>query len=256
MSATDVHALADIFTPPPAPQPPPVDVEAYAYESALRSLIFLGANSSPRSTQDSLGSSEAGSPCDRQLAYRLSHVPAVNLRDPLASLFGIGFHAAMAELFRRLDAGAGRFLVEQAVTYRGVPGTTDLFDRMSGTVVDWKSTKKAKIAAMRRDGPSQTYVVQVQLYGAALAARGEMVRYVALCFVPIDDDLDEMWLWRAPFNPQVADEAIERLERLRGLAPDAVAPTPSRLCPWCNHHRPQSTDIARACPGVAEGSNS
>jgi len=261
-------------TPEPAqawaqPQPvkaPTLDPDAYALADVLRTLIALGSFTTARSTQVSLGSSEAGHPCDRRLAYKLrrsdpatstawttaqvQQQPAhANLRDPLRALVGSGFHAAVAEIFTRLDGGSGRFLVESSVEYRGTPGTADLYDRWTGTVIDWKSSLKSKISHIRRDGPSAQYLTQVQLYGAALKARGEDVRTVALAWVPVDGELSGVYVWRAPFDQTVADEAIDRLVRLRGLPPEKARATPDRLCPWCSHYLPGSTDLTIGCPG-------
>jgi hypothetical protein len=210
------------------------------------------AYTSERSLQTSLGSSEAGHQCDRRIAYKLAGVPAVNLRDPLRSLLGVGWHAAMADLFRRVDAGSGRYLVEARVTYRGVPGTLDLFDRYTHTVVDWKTSRKSNVMHLRHDGPRKHQTVQVQLYAAGLAQQGEDVRYVALAFVPTDaDSLQDLWLWRAPYDQAVADAAIDRVNTLTGVSPGNVQCVPDRLCPWCAHYRPASDDLNVGCPGRA-----
>lgn len=227
----------------------PLDVEAYALETALRGLVHLGTATSARSLQASLGSSEAGHACDRRIAYRLAGARPTNLTDPLRAFVGSGFHSAIAELFVRLDAGSGRFLVEQRLMYRGLPGTVDLFDRYTRTVIDWKTTLKSKLTKVRHDGPAQPYIVQTQLYGAALAASGEDVRSVALAFVPVDGSLADLWVWRARFDQRIADDAIDRIERLAGKDPATVKHTPDRLCPWCSHFREGSTDLAAGCPG-------
>ena len=230
----------------------PHSPEAYGLEVSLRSLVFLAAVTSPRARQTSLGGSEAGHACDRRIAYRLAGTPIVNLRDPLRSIVGIGFHAAMAELFTRLDAGSGRFLVEVPVAYRGIPGTVDLYDRHERTVIDWKTKLSAKLRKVRHEGPSTSYVTQTMLYAAALREQGEDVRHVALAFVPVDaTDLSGMYVWRAPFDKAIADAAVDRIERLRGRDPSTVEATPDRLCPWCSQYRPGSTDLRVGCPGGA-----
>lgn len=228
----------------------PFDPEAYALESALRSLVMLGAVTARRAIQTTLGSSEAGHLCDRRIAYKLAGVPSANLRDPLRSFVGVGVHYALAEMFSRLDATSGRFLVERELNYRGIPGTVDLFDRFAKTIIDWKTTTLAKIKRLRHEGPTASYVVQTQLYGAALVAAGEDVRHVALAFLPIDGTLDDLWVWRAPFDQSIADRAVDRIVRLAGQDPASVPASPDRMCPWCHHYRKGSTDLARACPGV------
>lgn len=219
-------------------------------ERELRSLVSLGAVTMPRALQTTLGSSEAGHLCDRRIAYKLAAVPMVNLRDPLRSLVGVGVHSALASIFYRLNATSGRFLVERDLDYRGMPGTVDLFDRYTKTVIDWKTTTLAKLKRLRHEGPTASYVVQTQLYGAALVAAGEDVRHVALAFLPIDGELNDLWVWRAPFDPSIADRAIDRIKRLAGKRPEDVRATPDHLCPWCAHYRKGSSDLTQACPGV------
>ena len=246
-----------LHQPAPARLPDP-DPEAYALEESLRSLIALGAATHPRSRQHAIGASEIGRGCARRLAYRLADVPPVNLTDPLRALAGAGVHAVMADTFRRLDAGSGRFLVEVPVRYRGVPGTCDLFDRLTGTVIDWKTILKSKVGRLRVNGPSPEHVTQVQVYGAALACQGENVRAVALAFLPVDATLADMWLWRGTPDIDIADKAVDRLNGIAArqldspdgrVEPSLVEPTPSALCRWCDHHNPQSTDSDTACRG-------
>nr|WP_237418441.1 PD-(D/E)XK nuclease family protein [Actinomadura rayongensis] len=151
---------------------------------------------------------------------------------------------------RAVDGGAGRFLVEHRVSYRGVSGTADLYDRRERLAVDWKTTKKAKIRALRRSGAApRNYVTQLQTYGAGLAAAGESPERVALVWLPVDGTLSDVHAWVTPYDRAVADAAIDRLESLRGLTPAAVAASPSRLCEWCDWYQPGGGD---GCPGAGE----
>jgi hypothetical protein len=238
------------------------DPEAYALGMALRSLVSLGAATAPRSLSRAVGASQLGAVCDRRLAYKLAGTPPVNLTDPLRALVGVGVHLVLADMFRRLDQGAGRFLVETPVTYRGVHGTCDLYDRWSGTVVDWKSTLKAKLSHVRAEGPSPEQVVQCHTYGAGLTVAGEKVRTVALVYVPVDGGLDDWHVWRAPYDQTIVDGAVDRLNQLAQvqltapsgrLQPSTVTPTPTVLCGWCEHHNAASDDTDRACPGNQKG---
>jgi hypothetical protein len=240
----------------PAPQTGPIpDAEAYALETTMRSLVALGASMHPRTRQKTVGMSEVGRGCARRLAYKMADATPVNLTDPLRALVGAGVHAAMAETFRRLDGGSGRFLVEVPLRYRGVPGTCDLYDRLTGTVVDWKTTMRAKIGRLRVDGPSVEYVTQVQLYAAALATQGEDVRAVALVFVPVDSTLADLWAWRGVVDAARADAAVDRLNGIHALdwdtrGPSVVDPSPGPLCKFCEYHNPSSADADLACKGA------
>ena len=234
----------------PRPPTPAHHAEAYALEAALRSHLNLGALTSPRSTQGAVGMSEAGRPCDRQLAHRLAGTRPVNLTDPGRALVGTGTHHALAEVFGRLDGGSGRFEVERRVNYRGVPGTVDLYDRVTGTVVDWKTTTAGKLKRVRHDGPRVEYVTQVNLYAAALDVAGESVAWVALAYLPVDGTLADLWVWRARYDRAVADAAVARLDSLRMVDhPSTVAASPGPLCPWCPYYRPHVPASRDTCPG-------
>jgi hypothetical protein len=178
----------------------------------------------------------------------------VNHRDPVRTLVGLGLHLVLRDLFGRLGGGvSGWFLTDAAVAHGTVPGTLDLYDRPMRTVVDWKSTTKAKLPQLRRDGPPMVSVVQLQLYARGLVALGEDPRFVALHYIPIDGELADSWLWRGVVDLRVADEAVSRVESLRGRDPGTVPCMPDRLCPWCHHYNPNTTDLSRSCPGNAKG---
>lgn len=233
--------------------PPPTDSVADPIASALAShiadVLWMGSATSPRSLQQRIGFSELGGTCDRALAHRLRGTPRINFPDPLASLLGVGIHLGLAEIFRRRDAGTGRYLIEHPVEYGGSKGTVDLFDRRLKTVIDWKSKPLAKVKRVRAGGPSPDYVTQLHLYGTALREAGEAVDEVALVFLPIDGTLPDIHVWRSPLDPSIAHKAIARLSGMDGKGITDVPATPSPLCPWCAWHRPGSTDLSIACPG-------
>jgi PD-(D/E)XK nuclease superfamily len=234
--------------------PPRTDIDSLLLGDHLRDALWTAAMTSPRTLQVTLGASEIGGECDRQMAYRALGTPPVNHADPLRALVGLGVHLQLADMFRRLDGGSGRYLVEERVSYRGVPGTVDLFDRRRHAVIDWKSTTKAKIRRIARDGPPGKYVVQGQTYGAALEARGETVTHVAMCYVPVDSDLSDVVAFVFPYDRAKADAAIDRWEQVRETAATSgasgIQATPTRLCPWCSHYRPASSDLDTGCPGI------
>lgn len=252
--------------------PPEADVSAQVYRQELadrpellpnailaelcRDAIWQASVTSPRSLQPTLGASEIGGECNRQMAYRAVFTPAVNFRDPMRVIAGTGLHEALANMFQRLDSGSGRYLIERRCEYRGVPGTVDLFDRRRGQVIDWKSAMPDKLPDIRRNGPPRKYIVQVQLYGAALEQAGETVRNVAVVYVPLGGELSDLRAFTVPYDRSVADDAIDRFntitEQASSSGPGAVGANPTRLCGWCAHYRPGSTDLDQACPGTSE----
>lgn len=253
VTAEQPPAKPYVHPPEPTKQDRQESPLAMVLAELLRDQIFTAAHTSPRSLQVSLGASEIGGQCARQIAYRSTGVPGNNLRDPMRVLAGIGLHAALAELFTRLDAGSGRYLVEQKVSYRGVPGTVDLFDRRKHVVIDWKSVLKGRLWDVKNTGPQEKYVTQVQIYGAALAAQGEQVDNVAVVYVPLDSELTDLTAYVFPFDQAKADQAIDRFNEIRSAAtlngPSHLDANPTRLCPWCDHYKPGSVDLQTGCPG-------
>jgi hypothetical protein len=236
---------------------PTIDPDALALGKLLATFIAMGATLDDRSRQVEIGSSEVGWPCDRRVVYKISGVaPANPDGDPLRRLIGTGVHLALAGVFRLLDSGHGFFLVEFPVRYRDIPGTADLVFRHGNVVIDWKTAKKEKITRIKREGPPRHYVVQAMLYAAALRAMGYQITHVAIAWLPIDIDhtegLDKLYVWRAPFNQALADDAVDRIERLSGKRPSQVDPRPDRLCRFCAHYDPNSTNLDAACPGDAK----
>lgn len=233
--------------------PPPMDPIALVLADALRELIYTGATTSDRDLQQAAGMSEIGGECDRQLAYKIAEVPPCNVdADPMPSIIGTGFHLHVEKMLQRLDRR--RWLVEVPVNYHGIPGTCDLYDRRRKLVIDWKSTSKAKIRRLRSDGPPLRAQVQIQLYGAALRAAGETPSRLALAYVPRDGALSDLWVWTTTPDQRLVDEWVARYEDLvdrvaKGERPADFNATPSRLCSYCSHFTPTSTDFNRGCPG-------
>lgn len=236
---------------PVAPKPEPtINPISIALGEWLRELIWTGASTTPRSKQRAVGMSEVGGVCDRELAYKLNGTRKSNIsRDPMASIVGTGIHLVLADFFRRMDAGVGRWLIEEPVSYRGVPGSLDAYDTKKRLLIDWKSTAKAKIRKIRNDGPPQGYIVQANMYAAALRERGEDPQQAAIVYLARDGELADLFVWPVALDPDVADQAVDRRNMLGGLNPELVEAQPSRLCGWCDFYRPNSTDLSVGCPG-------
>lgn len=217
------------------------------------SLIELGLITSARSLQRSLGPSQVGHPCDRRLVYLLDGTAPTNFGDPMKLLIGIGVHDALAEVFRRVDGGSGRFLVEEYASYRGCAGNFDLLDQFNHCLVDWKTTTKTRLAKYIKDGPPDQYQVQVQIYAAGLQTAGYQVDQIAVVFLPHDGALTQAWAWLATPDRSVADAAIDRVQALQGRDPREVVATPDRHCTYCDHYNPRTTDLSIACPGPKPG---
>ena len=237
---------------PTSPVPPPQSPLEAAIAASVTEAIWAGSATEPRSQQAAIGFSEYGDPCSRKLAYRLAGTPRVNHRmDPLPAMRGTGLHLHLASLFRRLDAGTGRYLVETGVSYRGVVGSVDLFDRRRGVVIDWKTTTLTKLKRIRlAPQPSPRQTLQVNGYGAALREAGEDVLSVALVWLAIDGSLSDTHVWARELDVLAVDRAISRLGDLT-QAPEVTDPAVSPLCGWCPFHRPgTTTPTSQGCPGA------
>lgn len=246
------------------------DVDVASAEALRRELLGViehAAATSPRSLQARIGPSELGSPCLRRIGHRLAGTPEVNTgADRWAATIGTAVHAWLAEVFDLLDPpgtppGGRRWLAEErvgtgVVAGDGVDGTCDLFDRRSGTVVDWKVVGVAGLRNYRTLGPGEQYRVQAHCYGFGWAARGEQVRRVGVMFLPRGGSLRDAHLWTEPYDPAVAVAAHLRAGHIAvAVRGDREAlgllPTADAFCSRCPWWQPGASDLTRACPGDA-----
>lgn len=238
----------------------------------LLAIIRAGGHDHPRQRQVALGPSEVGTPCARKLGHKLAGTTPVNQLathgDAWRSTIGVAIHAWLAERFALANVGqpVARWLIEQRVgagqytlsdgTLAWLDGTCDVFDRVTATVIDWKTCTVKKIASYRANGPGEQYRVQAHCYGAGWIDRGLDVQRVALTFLPRDGSLTQAWTWTEDYDPQVAADALTRIgatsDALRLLGPDialAGLGTAEDYCTYCPYYNPAATDYARACPG-------
>jgi hypothetical protein len=241
----------------------------------IAALIVDTALNAPRSLQKRLGPSEVGDPCERRLSYKELDWPRSAAEgDPAASIIGTGFHTWMEEAFERrqtvLPDGRPRYKVEERVTVRPHPieaavvaGSTDLFDRATGTVWDWKLVGHTTLDNYRRKGPGPQYRTQAHLYGLGQENAGEHVERVAICFVGRYHEL-RVHVWTEPYDRQIALDALARLDmiRTRLTGPEAGAsdydhawwsqiPTSELAkCRFCEWFKPGSADLTVGCPGI------
>ncbi len=217
----------------------------------VQETLWNAAHHRPRSLQTAIGFSEYAEPCARKLAYGLADTPKLNVRDPWRADVGTAVHTHLADIFRALDAGSGRYLIEAPVIYRGVPGTCDLYDRRRRMALDWKSTT-SKSRKMRANGaPSRQEVLQAAGYAHALEQQyNEKVDYIALVILPVDLELTDIRVHVQGFDDRLRADVDATIDRLHSIGAPATEPaTPTALCGWCPWHRDTSTDLTVACPG-------
>lgn len=271
-SSTKIHVVDislpdDPFTTPPRPgsvsDVVPMTPLGAEIAARVKEMFHGYTRRTARTTQGHLGPSEVGSPCDRRLAMSLMRVPAVSPGgDNWASFVGTWVHLGLSEVFMWADAGSGRFAVELPLEFPSVlmpRGTGDLLDRVLCAFLDHKVMGKWSLDKLRTLGPSRTYRVQVHLYAFAARKSGENVTDVAIIGWPREgSSLDDLYVWTEPYDPRVAQEAMQRLERI-GQQVEALGTMDPRQkartfpasddCRYCKFHAPGDTGHTRGCPG-------
>lgn len=217
----------------------------------VRQLIRDHEQGRPRTQQTHLGISEVGNPCPRRIIHTLQRTPRVNRGDPLAAWIGTAVHVALAEAIRR----DREWLTEIPVHIPGydLPGTVDAWHPRLGIVLDWKVVGESTLRTVRTQGPGDQYRTQLHLYALALQSIGGAAHRVVIAFIPRSGRLANVHLWEEPYQDQVAEHGLARLESLRALAAHpqgaALAPPVPAHCTYCPWWQPSATDLTRACPG-------
>lgn len=192
----------------------------------LQWVLERAITGAARSVQTAIGPSELGIDCVRCLAYKLAGRPQARDAAWLPTI-GTAVHAWAQNavdahnhaMFRRHGCDA-RFLTEQRVVvgaYDGtqVAGTCDLFDVVTGTVVDYKVVGDTTLRKVRSTGPSAQYVTQAHLYGRGWERLGFTVSHVGIWYLPRNGtSLGGGKLWTAPYDEAVAVAALERADAL------------------------------------------
>jgi hypothetical protein len=265
----------------------------------LKHIIATAIENHPRTLQEKLGPSDIGDPCARRLAYKLTRTPKARTMPPAwRPTVGTAVHSWLEEKFAEYNqathaaTGASRFLLEQRVNPgpcggEDLEGSTDWYDRVTATAGDWKvigpSSHKRLATDLRAGrGPRPEYRIQLHTYGLGWANRGVPVDQVMLVALPAAGELEDALMWTEPFKPQVAIDAMARVDRIHALTttlgpaafnvtngalalvgaghlaePGANPGAPAigtdshgcRFCPWL---KGGSTDLTQGCPGVAD----
>jgi len=214
----------------------------------LLTMIRARDAATPRHLQRELGPSEVGHPCMRKMAFGMLEVEECNPQfDPLPSIIGTATHAWLdsAASHANMVLGRERWLTETRVQVTpGLAGSCDLYDTDTATVIDWKVVGTPRLAKYRKD-PGPAYRNQVFLYGKGFENAGYAVKRVAIAFVPRGATLHSFHLWRADYDPRVADDCLKRREAVIALLSDLdvenhperhtwipAEPYDCRFCEW------------------------
>jgi hypothetical protein len=212
----------------------------------------------PRTVQTTLGPSELGTPCDRQIALKLAGVQRRERGLPWAPMCGTAVHGLMEQVLQAENErlGRDRWVIEQEVQLDDeLSGHGDAYDTDHALVIDWKYTGvTARRKAQRRRVPndelvSPEYRVQAHLYGLGHENAGRPVRYVRLVMLARSHDFDESVEWTEEYRPELALAAMTRFYQVRDQVinsdgashPErlaAVTSAPGDACKWCQFRRP------------------
>lgn len=232
----------------------------------LREMFFQYTNRSRRSQQTTLGPSQIGTPCDRKLVMHFLQAPKVNPGgDNWASFVGTQIHNGLEGMLKWADAGRGRFAVEQRLSFPSelVPrGTADMIDRTLFMIGDHKAQGQWAADKLRTSGPTPLYRVQLHVYGMGARQRGEKIERVSLISWPRDkSNLDDLYVFSEPYNPQIARDALKRVEDLKawtdvqraeGKTPPEIAAGAAIAddCSFCPYHMSGAKDLTNGgCNG-------
>lgn len=209
-------------------QPGLVDTLGDRLANDLQAMVRNYEAASARNQQTDLGPSEIGNPCTWCLAAQILGVASSSWEhssydDGWRAIVGTAVHAwldgaAVADCNR---LGRGRWYAEMRVQpdERLLPsgGSCDLFDADTKTVIDHKTTTRAKLSAYRADGPGIQYRRQAHLYGLGYTRAGHQVENVALAFWLRDGMLRDLYVWAEPYDEQVALDTLSRYDTVREL---------------------------------------
>ena len=254
---------------------------AHDYARELRSTVLRYTARLPRNVQRHLGPSELDHACDRQVigkmagAYLERGVESDNhVSDPWASIVGTALHGYLEQAFgwdSHNGPVAGRWLTERKVvpdpgSAQPHPGTADLYDKATRTLVDHKCQGESVRDALRRHGPPQHYFGQMLLYAVGYMHAGYEVDRIVLASWPrTKSSLDDFYCWEHPVTAadiQYVIDLIARTETREHVARYVAAgeldlfeipATPADAsCHYCPFYRPQAAYDAtiRGCPGT------
>lgn len=242
---TGLHANCD------EPEVPPSTL------AEVRDVLTRYDAGRPRSVQTTLGPSELGTPCPRQIALKLAGVARHPRGLPWAPMCGTAVHDLMEKALTAENERLGRqrWVLEQEVQLDDeLSGHGDAYDTDHALVVDWKYTgTTARRKAVRRSVPnselvSMEYRTQAHLYGLGHRNAGRRVRFVRLVLLARSHDFTESVEWTEQYREDIALNAMTRFYAIRdqvleldgGRHPEQlihVEAAPGEACKWCPFQR-------------------
>ena len=252
-------------------------VEPLSTVAEMRDVLTDLDAARPRSQQTSLGPSELGSLCQRQIAMKLAGLPRQlpDKRPPWAPMQGTAMHALMEEAltFHNDQLGRQRWLIEERLQIDAdgeIFGHGDAYDLDNDMVVDWKYVGSTALRKVKRKTVplerlvSATYRVQAHLYGYGHWRAGRQPRWVRLVLLARSHDYQESAEWTEAYSPEIAVDAIVRYYATKDLiAALPLADQPAlwgaipadvsdESCDWCPFRRAGRPADHTGCPGNSQ----
>jgi hypothetical protein len=124
--------------------------DGYALTNELIGAIKDAIRNSDRTLQRMIGPSEIGHPCNRWIGYKQLHIPERPRAVPWKATVGTGVHMWLETALDRYNLQHyellgynERFYIETKVgvgeiNAESITGHCDVYDRVTGTVIDWK----------------------------------------------------------------------------------------------------------------------
>lgn len=188
------------------------DAKAEALRQNIIHFVTEAAKNSDRSLQKAIGPSEIGSPCPREVAYKVAGVEKQpDYQDPFPSILGVAFHAWMET---RLPAG--EWIPEQKVhVTETLSGHSDAYHIPTRTVVDWKLLGRTQHQAWLGGYTKEQYRVQAHSYGQGFVNAGYPVDRVAVAVFCRARPLQDLYVWSEDWDPKIAQQSLNRLAQIR-----------------------------------------
>lgn len=245
---------------------------AEQYGNELKGIVKRYAARAPRSVQKSLGPSELGEECDRQVVAKMAATKHTNnVGDPWPSVMGTAGHAYVEGAFQwdNADQQYARWITEARVTPDPGPdphpGTADLYDAYNRALVDHKFLGQASMTKLKSKGPKRVYYIQLLLYRLGYLNLGLPVdRIVLIAWPRTGSSLDDMYVWEhtpTAEDDELVAEVLKNTARRQEIAQlvrtnqfnimDVTATPSDDSCFYCPLYRPQSAyDGKYGCPGT------
>jgi hypothetical protein len=180
-------------------------------------LLLLWDQQRPRSQQVEVGFSDLGS-CRKRTGYKLAETPHVNQAGSVQAAIGTAIHDAIAVIMAQVAHDGD--LINHKVTYAGISGELDRYERDTRTVVDTKTCSTYWLQHIKLHGADHHDVWQVSCYGAGLILQGHPVENIRIEYLARDSG--EEYPWSKPIDPQDIRDALEWLQLIRDTELDML----------------------------------